>query len=100
MAEPRTHVERRNRVAHRGEQVTEQDARASRRRLPVLLQGTALSREIADNPDGDGTRLVMSHAGWEPDNPVIGRVTQGWGEILTRLRGYAENGTPQPYFEA
>jgi hypothetical protein len=53
----------------------------------------------ADNPEGEGTRIVMTHAGWDPDNDAVGRVTQGWGAILSHLRGFAETGRPDPYFK-
>jgi len=42
---------------------------------------------------------VMTHAGFDPDNPVVGLVTMGWGEILPHLRAFAESGAPQPYFK-
>ena len=66
--------------------------------FPHWCQGTAVRWELGDNPDGDGTRVVMTHAGFDPDNPVVGIVTMGWGEILAHLRGFAEDGRPQPYF--
>jgi uncharacterized protein YndB with AHSA1/START domain len=67
--------------------------------FPPWWQGTTVRWEIADNPDRDGTRVVMTHAGFDPDNPVVGIVTMGWGEILTHLRAFAERGEPQPYFK-
>jgi hypothetical protein len=66
--------------------------------FPPWWQGTTVRWEIADNPDGDGSRVVMTHAGFDPDNPTVGIVTMGWGEILPRLRAFAESGDPQPYF--
>jgi uncharacterized protein YndB with AHSA1/START domain len=66
--------------------------------FPPWWEGTTVRWEIGDNPDGDGTRIVMTHIGFDPDNPVVGRVTMGWGEVLARLRGFAERGEPQPYF--
>ena len=66
--------------------------------FPPWWQGTTVQWELADNPDGDGTRVVMTHAGFEPDNPTVGIVTMGWGEMLARLRGFAEQGRAQPYF--
>jgi uncharacterized protein YndB with AHSA1/START domain len=66
--------------------------------FPPFWEGTTIRWEIADNPEGDGTRIVMTHTGWDPDNPAVGRVTQGWGEILARLRSFAETGDPDPYF--
>jgi uncharacterized protein YndB with AHSA1/START domain len=66
--------------------------------FPPFWEGTSVRWEIAPNPEGEGTRVVMSHAGWEPDHPIVGVVTLGWGEILPRLRRFAESGDPDPYF--
>jgi Activator of Hsp90 ATPase homolog 1-like protein len=66
--------------------------------FPPFWQGTSVHWELADNPDRDGTRIVMTHTGWDPHNPVVGMVTQGWGEILTHLRAYLQSGNPDPYF--
>jgi uncharacterized protein YndB with AHSA1/START domain len=67
--------------------------------FPPFWEGTTIQWEVADNPEGEGTRIVMTHAGWDPDNDAVGRVTQGWGEILSHLRGFAETGRPDPYFK-
>jgi uncharacterized protein YndB with AHSA1/START domain len=67
--------------------------------FPPWWEGTTVHWEIADNPDRDGTRVVMTHAGFDPENPVVGLVTMGWGEILTHLRDFAERGEPTPYFK-
>ena len=40
----------------------------------------------------------MRHTGWEQDDPMIGIVTVGWGQILGRLKGYLETRVPQPFF--
>src|SRR5918999_4945505 len=48
--------------------------------FPPFWESTTISWEIADNPDADGTRLVMTHSGCDPDNSAVGTVTQVWGE--------------------
>jgi uncharacterized protein YndB with AHSA1/START domain len=67
--------------------------------FPPWWAGTTIRFELSDNPDGPGTRLLFSHGGYEPDNPVIPIVTPAWAQILLRLKGYAETGTPQPFFD-
>ena len=49
-------------------------------------------------PEGPGTRVVMRHVDWTPDNPILGIVTVGWGQIFANLKGYVETGKPQPFF--
>jgi hypothetical protein len=67
--------------------------------FPPWWAGTTIRFDLAENPDGPGTRLLFSHRDYEPDNPVIPIVTPAWAQILLRLKGYAETGTAQPFFE-
>jgi hypothetical protein len=67
--------------------------------FPPWWAGTTVRFELGENPDGPGTRLNFSHRDYEPDNPVIPIVTPAWGQILLRLKGYAETGAPQPFFD-
>jgi uncharacterized protein YndB with AHSA1/START domain len=69
------------------------------RSFPPPWAGTEVVWELADNPEGPGTRIDMRHTGWQPGNPIIGIVTVGWGQILGHLKGYLESGTPQPFFK-
>jgi hypothetical protein len=67
--------------------------------FPPWWAGTTIRFDIGGNPDGPGTRLLFSHRDYEPDNPVIPIITPAWAQILLRLKGYAETGTPQPFFD-
>jgi uncharacterized protein YndB with AHSA1/START domain len=67
--------------------------------FPPWWAGTTVRFDIGPNPDGPGTRLLFSHRDYEPDNPVIPIVTPAWAQILLRLKGYAETGTRQPFFD-
>jgi hypothetical protein len=67
--------------------------------FPPWWAGTTVRFDVGANPEGLGTRLQFAHAGYEPDNPVIPIVTPAWAQILLRLKGYAETGTPQPFFD-
>jgi len=67
--------------------------------FPPWWAGTTIQWDLSDNPDGPGTRLLFHHRGYEPDNPVIPIVTPAWAQIILRLKGYAETGRPQPFFD-
>jgi hypothetical protein len=67
--------------------------------FPPWWAGTTIRFDLADNPDGPGTRLLFSHRDYDPDNPVIPIVTPAWAQILLRLEGFAETGEPQPFFD-
>lgn len=67
--------------------------------FPPWWAGTSIRWDLTDNPDGAGTRLDFSHGGYAPDNPVIPIVTPAWAQIILRLKGYAETGQRQPFFD-
>jgi hypothetical protein len=41
--------------------------------------------------------VTFRHAGF-PDEDQTGRVAYTWGEIMVRLKEYAETGRPDPVF--
>jgi hypothetical protein len=67
--------------------------------FPPWWAGTTIRWVIEPNPDKSGTRLRFEHRDFEPDNPVIPIITPAWAQIILRLKGYAETGTRQPFFE-
>jgi uncharacterized protein YndB with AHSA1/START domain len=68
--------------------------------FPPWWAGTTIRWDLMDRDDGKpGTRLFFSHRGYEPDNPVIPIVTPAWAQIILRLKGYAETGERQPFFD-
>lgn len=68
--------------------------------FPPWWAGTTVRWELGDRDDDKpGTRLHFSHRDYDPDNPVIPIVTPAWAQIILRLKGYAETGTPQPFFD-
>jgi uncharacterized protein YndB with AHSA1/START domain len=68
--------------------------------FPPWWAGTTVRWDLSDNPDGPGrTRLLFSHRDYAADNPVIPIVTPAWAQIILRLKGYAETGTAQPFFD-
>ena len=67
--------------------------------FPPWWVGTSIRWDLTDNPDRPGTRLLFGHRGYDPDNPVIPIVTPAWAQIILRLKGYAETGRSQPFFD-
>ena len=67
--------------------------------FPPWWAGTSIRWDLATIPDAPGTRLLFSHRDYDPDNPVIPIVTPAWAQIILRLKGYAETGTRQPFFD-
>jgi uncharacterized protein YndB with AHSA1/START domain len=67
--------------------------------FPPWWARTTIRWHLTDNPDRAGTRLLFSHGGYAPDNPVIPIVTPAWAQIILRLKAYAETGRAQPFFD-
>jgi hypothetical protein len=67
--------------------------------FPPWWAGTTIRWDVEPNPERPGTRLLFSHRGYDPDNPVIPVVTPAWAQIVLRLKAYAETGTRQPFFD-
>ena len=67
--------------------------------FPPWWAGTTIRWVVEPNPEKPGTRLQFSHRDYDPDNPVIPIITPAWALIIQRLKGYAETGEPQPFFD-
>lgn len=54
---------------------------------------------LAPGANGTGTKLEfrMGNLAAYPD-AAVGTVNYTWGQVVARLKGYAETGTPQPLF--
>lgn len=66
---------------------------------PPWWAGTTVSWDVGPNPEGPGTRLQFAHGGYDSENPIIPIITPAWAQIILRLKGYAETGEPQPFFD-
>jgi uncharacterized protein YndB with AHSA1/START domain len=64
---------------------------------PPWVDTDILFRLVAA-PEG-GTRVLFDHTGWKDADEIVRVVTFGWVQMFLRLKGYAETGTPQPYFD-
>ena len=64
--------------------------------------GTRVTWEMQPSPIPGETTLTFSQTGWPTDYPpeAFGQVNFTWGQIVARLKAYAESGQPQPYFPA
>ena len=64
--------------------------------------GTSVTWEISPAPTAGETTVLFSQTGWAADYPPLdfAHVNFTWGQIVGRLKAYAESGQPQPYFPA
>lgn len=63
---------------------------------------TTVTWQIAPSTGGKGTTLTFRHGDLERaayPAGAIGSVNYTWGQVLARLKAYAETGRPQPLFE-
>ena len=60
---------------------------------------TTIRWRLEPNPEGPGTRLVLSHTGWPADQPEYEYATVSftWARIVERLREVLASGRPDPY---
>jgi uncharacterized protein YndB with AHSA1/START domain len=86
----------------------------ARMRIDELSEGRRVAWTcLGDFPNWGGTRVIWElegadgkthlgfrHEGWPDDHPEHerGSVTWVWAMVTARLKGYAETGTPQPFF--
>jgi uncharacterized protein YndB with AHSA1/START domain len=66
-------------------------------------EGTTITWELEPPPPDAGTagtRLVFRHSGFSDEYAgwIYASVNFTWGQVIGRLRAYAETGEPQPYF--
>lgn len=49
-------------------------------------------------PTERGSGLSFSHAGWRSENEMFAICNSTWGELMYRLKGYAEGKNPGPHW--
>jgi hypothetical protein len=62
---------------------------------PPWWQGTTIRFDLSKT-DGMGTRLVFTHGGFDPDDPIIQVITPAWVRFLDNLVAVAESGQANP----
>lgn len=62
--------------------------------------GTTVDWSIAANPQAGGQLVTFRHSGWPADYPdaEYGLVNYVWGQIVGRLKAYAESGVAGPVY--
>ena len=62
-------------------------------------ESTTVTWEIVPSKEG-GQELRFCHEGWPADVPQgeLASVNYTWGQVVGRLKKYAETGNPDPYF--
>lgn len=66
--------------------------------FPPHWSGTVITWRLSDAPGGTGTRVEFRHGGFADDDPGLAHTADTWGQLMDRLKGYAESGAPQPFF--
>jgi uncharacterized protein YndB with AHSA1/START domain len=63
-------------------------------------KGTRITWEMRPAPTPGETTLLFAHVGWPEDYPrdEFAHVNFVWGQVVGRLKAYAETGQPQPFF--
>jgi uncharacterized protein YndB with AHSA1/START domain len=82
----------------------ERDSRVAWRCLGEFpyWKDTRVEWELLPSPAGHGTQLLFRHVGWAEDYPEIeyARVNWVWGQVVSRLKQFAESGQAAPFFPA
>lgn len=63
---------------------------------------TTVTWALSPSADGKGTKLAFRHGDLERagyPEAALGSVNYTWGQVLARLKAYAETGRPQPFLE-
>jgi len=63
---------------------------------PEEWAGTRLTWSLS--VDADGTMLHFVHAGWRATDGMLAPCNSTWGELMHRLRDFAEGRRPGPHF--
>ena len=66
---------------------------------PPQWVGTEILFGLAPAEQGPGTTIRFDHVGWRETDQMFRVVTFGWGQMLARLKGFADTGKPAPYFD-
>lgn len=62
---------------------------------PPWWKDTTIRFELSESADG-GSTLLFTHAGFDPEDPIIGVITPAWVRFLDNLVAVAESGEANP----
>ena len=60
--------------------------------FPPWWADTTIRWRVGDPDEGDGTRLVFTHEGFDPTNPIIPVITPAWAQFIFGLKAQVEAG--------
>jgi uncharacterized protein YndB with AHSA1/START domain len=66
---------------------------------PPQWIGTDVVFGLEPAAEEQGTTIRFDHVGWREPDQMFRVVTFGWGQMLARLKGFADTGKPMPYFD-
>ncbi|MCP3819752.1 SRPBCC domain-containing protein [Streptomyces sp. A3M-1-3] len=66
--------------------------------FPPHWAGTTITWQLTEAPGSAGTRVAFSHSGFGGGESELPMITETWGQLMTRLKGFAETGEPDPFF--
>ncbi|MGW1545431.1 SRPBCC family protein [Streptomyces sp. NPDC002346] len=66
--------------------------------FPPHWAGTTITWELTTGPDSVGTRVAFSHSGFTEGESELPMISDTWGQLMTRLKGFIETGKPTPFF--
>jgi hypothetical protein len=73
------------------------DVRWETLEFPPWWAGTTIRWSLHAAPEGDGTQLLFTHEGFDPDAEIIPVITPAWAGIIGRLKAYVETGHADPF---
>lgn len=65
--------------------------------FPPHWAGTVITWSLSDDETG-GTRVLFRHTGWADGDPGLPPAAYTWGQLMTRLKAYVEEGRRDPLF--
>ena len=66
--------------------------------FPPHWTDTVITWTLRPVADGAGTTVAFSHDGWADDGPLMATAAMTWGQLMLRLKSYAETGTGPALF--
>ncbi|WP_441251404.1 SRPBCC family protein [Kitasatospora sp. McL0602] len=66
--------------------------------FPPHWSGTTITWTLSAGAGGAPAHVAFRHTGWQDDDPGLPQATETWGQLMDRLKSYAETGTAQPLF--
>lgn len=67
--------------------------------FPPHWTDTVITWTLRPSADGAGATVAFSHDGWADDGPLMATAAVTWGQLVLRLKSYAETGTGPALFQ-